>query len=62
MIAEDVQGLSDGFVKGLHSDMDGMLDAEGIAQVTLQEPSAMWREGEVSSFILYRDESTVTGI
>ena len=30
MLAEGVQGMSDGFVKGLRGDMDGMLNAEGI--------------------------------
>jgi len=30
MLAEGAQRLSDGFVKGLRGDMDGMLDARGI--------------------------------
>jgi hypothetical protein len=30
MLAEDAERLSDGFVKGLRGDVDGMLDALGI--------------------------------
>jgi len=50
MLAEGVQGISDGFVNGLRGDMDGMLNAEGIEAGDLAGSQCHMPDGNIFVF------------
>ena len=61
MLAEGVQGISDGFATGLRGDMDGMLNTEGIEAGDLTGSQRHMQDDNIFVFFHHQTAGAATG-